>query len=216
MKHFITLFFFLLIIQKGFTQNGKTEIDKEKETIFTETSFKFSGSYIAPEFKYSNLNDDVCLFIGGRMGISFNDKFLLGLAFYGLIHSDDLMAERPSEYSGFNPTQELASLKFIYGGLALEYSFFNNKLVHFNIPVILGPGKVSIKGEDDIFFERIEKSTIFVLEPGLAVEVNLSKWLRIELGASYRYVTGVSLNTLGDKDLSNLSYNLILKFDFFK
>jgi hypothetical protein len=213
MRLFFTSLLLLFILQVGFAQTDKAK-DNNTETVFEKGSIKFSGSYISPEVKIGSVYEDLGLFAGGKMGVSFNNRFLLGLGFYGLINNSDLIAERPSDY-GFDPSQELASIKFIYGGLALEYSFFSSKVVHFNIPVFVGPGKVSIKGEKDIFFDRIEKSSVFVVEPGLALEFNLFRFLKVDLGASYRYVNGTTLEALNDKDLSDISYNIALKFDFF-
>ena len=213
MRLIFTSLLLLLITQVGFAQ--KEETKNNTETVFKKGSIKFSGSFISPEVKIGNVYEDLGLFAGGKMGVSLNNKFLIGLGFYGLVNNSELFAERPSEF-GFNPTVELASIKFIYGGLSLEYSFFSNKVVHFNIPVFVGPGKVSIKGEEDMFFDRIEKSSVFVIEPGLALEFNLFKFLKIDLGASYRYVNGSVLESLDDEDLSDLSYNFTLKFDFFK
>ncbi len=214
MRLFFTSLLLLLITQVCFAQ--KEETKKDTETVFKRGSIKFSGSYISPEVKLGNVHEDNGLFAGGKMGVSFNNQFSLGIGFFGLINNSDLIAERPSDWSGFDPTQELASIKFIYGGLALEYSFFSNKVVHFNIPVVVGPGKVSLKGEKDIFLERLEKSSVFVIEPGLALEFNLFRFFKVDVGASYRYVNGSTLESLDDKDLSDLSYNLTLKFAFFK
>jgi hypothetical protein len=213
MRLIFTSLLILLIAQGGFAQKEETKNDTE--TVFKKGSIKFSGSFISPEVKLGNVYEDLGLFAGGKMGISFNNRFSLGLGFFGLLNNSELFAERPSDY-GFDPTIELASLKFIYGGLSLEYSFFSNKVVHFNIPVFVGPGKVSIKGEEDMFFDRIEKSSVFVIEPGLAIELNIFKFLKIDLGTSYRYVSGATLESLNDEDLSDLSYNITLKFDFFK
>lgn len=213
MKHFFTLLFLLLIIQESFAQKERIEEDNNEETVFTKDNFKFTGSYIALEFKMSDVRDDIGIFAGGKMGVSFNDRFSLGIAAYGLIYNSDFTVLAPDMWSDL--TQQLASIKFIYGGLLLEYTFFSNKIVHFNIPVVIGVGKASLKGEDHIFLERIEKSSAFVIEPGLELEVNLLEFLKVDLGASYRNVSNTSLQYIDDEDLVGLSYNLTFRFDFF-
>lgn len=213
MKRFFTLLFLLLIIQESFAQKERIEEDNNEETVFTKDNFKFTGSYIALEFKMSDVRDDIGIFAGGKMGFSFNNKFSLGIAAYGLIYNSDFTVLAPDMWSDL--TQQLASIKFIYGGLLLEYTFFSNKIVHFNIPVVIGVGKASLKGEDHIFLERIEKSSAFVIEPGLELEVNLLKFLKVDLGASYRNVSNTSLQYIDEEDLVGLSYNLTFRFDFF-
>ena len=213
MKRFFTLLFLLLIIQESFAQKERIEEDNNEETVFTKDNFKFTGSYIALEFKMSDVRDDIGIFAGGKMGFSFNNKFSLGIAAYGLIYNSDFTVLAPDMWSDL--TQQLASIKFIYGGLLLEYTFFSNKIVHFNIPVVIGVGKASLKGEDHIFLERIEKSSAFVIEQGLELEVNLLKFLKVDLGASYRNVSNTSLQYIDEEDLVGLSYNLTFRFDFF-
>ena len=161
----------------------------------------------------SDVRDDIGIFAGGKMGFSFNNKFSLGIAAYGLIYNSDFTVLAPDMWSDL--TQQLASIKFIYGGLLLEYTFFSNKIVHFNIPVVIGVGKASLKGEDHIFLERIEKSSAFVIEPGLELEVNLLEFLKVDLGASYRNVSNTSLQYIDEEDLGGVSYNLTFRFDFF-
>ena len=213
MKRFFTLLFLLLIIQESFAQKERIEEDNNEETVFTKDNIKFTGSYIALEFKMSDVRDDIGIFAGGKMGFSFNNKFSLGIAAYGLIYNSDFTVLAPDMWSDL--TQQLASIKFIYGGLLLEYTFFSNKIVHFNIPVVIGVGKASLKGEDHIFLERIEKSSAFVIEPGLELEVNLFKLLKVDLGVSYRNVSNTSLQYIDEEDLVGLSYNLTFRFEFF-
>ncbi|MBU8893203.1 MAG: hypothetical protein KOO66_10520 [Bacteroidales bacterium] len=213
MKRFFTLLFLLLIIQESFAQKERIEVDNNEETVFTKDNFKFTGSYIALEFKMSEVRDDIGIFAGGKMGFSFNNKFSLGIAAYGLIYNSDFTVLAPDMWSDL--TLQLASIKFIYGGLLLEYNFFSNKIVHFNIPVVIGVGKVSLKGEDDIFLERIEKSSAFVIEPGVELEFNLFKFLKVDVGASYRNVSNTRLQYIDDEDLEGLSYNLTFRFGLF-
>jgi hypothetical protein len=54
-----------------------------------------------------------------------------------------------------------------------------------------------------------------VVEPGLEVEINVTRFFKIGLGASYRLVRQSDLITVSDKDLSGFSGGLSLKFGKF-
>ena len=219
MKQIFTLLLLALIVQVGFAQEekpvrpaGETEKKDDMKTIFTKDNLKLTGGYIAPEIKVGDVHEDISLFVGGRMGFTFNDKFSMGLAGYGLVSNSNFDINRTG-------TPESVSIGFGYGGLNMEYTLFSNKVVHFTIPVVVGVGGVYLyEDQGDYLYDNfydIENSAAFVVEPGVTVELNLFKFFRIDLGASYRYVAGTELVYLQDSDLSDLSFNATFKFGFF-
>ena len=56
--------------------------------------------------------------------------------------------------------------------------------------------------------------SFFVLEPGLMVEMNLVKWMRLNGGISYRYAPGVAMASLPNS-FNNFSGIVTLKFGKF-
>jgi hypothetical protein len=60
-----------------------------------------------------------------------------------------------------------------------------------------------------------ETTAFFVVEPGLEVEVNITRFFKIGIGASYRLVRESDLSTVSDNDLSGFSGGLSLKFGKF-
>ncbi|MFZ1729098.1 MAG: hypothetical protein WBQ23_06980 [Bacteroidota bacterium] len=58
--------------------------------------------------------------------------------------------------------------------------------------------------------------SVFVVEPAVNVELNVTEWFRISAGASYRFVSGLNeLQGIEDKDLSGPSGSLSMKFGAF-
>jgi hypothetical protein len=55
----------------------------------------------------------------------------------------------------------------------------------------------------------------FVAEPGIAIEVNVFKWMRFSPGVSYRAAFNSNGQGLSDSALSAMSYNMTLKFGKF-
>ncbi len=56
---------------------------------------------------------------------------------------------------------------------------------------------------------------IFVIQPTLGVELNVTRFFRIEAGSSYRYVIGTDLDDMTDDDLRGFGAELTLKFGKF-
>lgn len=210
MKKLFTLLLIALFVQVSFAQEEKVKEEDDMQTVFNKDNLKFTGGYLAPEIKVSNMHEDISMLIGGKLGFTFNEKFSLGMAGYGLVNNSNFYID---------DLNQLASIGFGYGGLNMEYTIFSNKVVHFTIPVVLGVGGVTLYEDDGDFFnsewEEIENSAAFIAEPGVNIELNLFKFFRVDLGASYRYVSGTALDYLEDEDLTDLSFNATFKFGFF-
>ena len=217
MKKIVTFLLLALMVQASIAQEVKKEEKKNKRddinTICTKDNLKITGGYLAPELKVGNVYEDISLFLGGKIGMTFNDKFTLGIGGYGLTNNSNFDLQLTPT------TTQLSRVSMGYGGLALEYTFFTNKKIHFSIPVMVGVGGVYIYEDDGDYFnsswDEIENSAAFVVEPGVDVEFNLFKFFRVGIGASYRLVSQTSLQYLEDEDLSDYTINATFKFGFF-
>lgn len=215
MKKIFTIVLVAFFVQVGFAQEeGKEKVKKGDDinTIFNKDNLKFTGGYIAPEIKVGNVHEDVSMFIGGRMGFTFNRKFSVGLAAYGLSNNSNFMDNR------FSTTDPLR-IGMVYGGLNMEYTLFSNSVIHFTVPVVVGATGVYVYEDDGDFFgneyDEVENSAGFIVEPGVNVELNVFKFMRLDLGVGYRYVAETDLMYLTDADLTDLSFNATFKFGFF-
>ncbi len=219
MKKIFTIALLALMVQFSFAQEEKKDEKKGKRddinTIFTKDNLKVTGGFIAPQVRVGNVHEDVSMMLGGKIGMTFNDRFSLGLAGYGLTNNSNF------DINVATPQQELVRLGMGYGGLNLEYTLFTNNKVHFSIPVLVGAGGVYVYEDDGDYFnsewDEIENSAAFIVEPGIDVELNLFKFFRVGLGATYRYVsqTDLPISDLSDEDLSGLMFNASFKFGFF-
>ena len=215
MKKIFTIVLLALLVQISFAQEEETKEKRGSDfnTIFNKDNLKVTGGYIAPELKIGNVHEDASLFVGGKIGMILNDKFSIGLAGYGLANNSNF------DINVGTPQQELVRIGMGYCGLSLEYTMFSDKKIHFTIPVVLGAAGIYIYEDDGDFFNNdfneIENSVAFVVEPGVNIELNLFKFFRVDLGASYRLVSQTDLVYLQDEDLSDLSFNATFKFGFF-
>lgn len=163
-----------------------------------------SGGMGGPVVKVSSVAGTASLFVGGRGGWVINRKFVLGGGGYGLsnenIRATDLGDGR-------------ARLSMGYGGLELGYMHDVSRLVHWSTHLLIGAGNVS--WDPPAASSDNEEARFFVAEPELQMVVNVTKFLRIGAGASYRIVTGPGLREVSGKDLSGVAGVLVFKFGGF-
>jgi len=112
----------------------------------------------------------------------------------------------------------------MYGqvGGFVEYVVASEKAVHLAFNVFTGAGfTLQYKREwqnDAHEFDwdyNEDQNWFFVAEPGVTVEFNVFKWMRFSPGVSYRAAFNSDGRGLDDRALSNISYNLSMKFGKF-
>jgi hypothetical protein len=169
-----------------------------------------TGGYGGPVLVYSRIQGRDALLFGGRGGWIANHRFVLGGGGFAL-------TTRVPAPAGAPDIGEALRTEFAYGGLWLEYIFLPDKLVHGSIGTLIGGGAVSysrirrIERQD----REVESDVVFTIDPVVAVEMNLLPFLRVSLGAGYRYVGSVELTGLREEDLSGFTGSLMLKFGRF-
>jgi len=185
----------------------------EDETLF---SGKIShGGYGGPEIRTTVVNGEYGALVGGRAAYIINRSYSLGIAGYGLVNN--IKADAPYDTS---------YIHFGYGGLLLGYEMRPDKLVHLSFNTLVGAGGATLgdkfedsdrDNDEDWDRDRWEDKgdVFFVLEPSLNLTLNMTKFFRIDLGGSYRYITGINLAGVKADELSGPSINLTLRFGFF-
>jgi hypothetical protein len=177
---------------------AQDEPQEEFQTLFG--SDYNSGGYGALEFRFGQVNNNMSLLLGGRGGWVIGNKFVIGGGGYGMTTNNILGNNQL--IAGVDSTD--LKLGLGYGGIMLEYIAMPHKAIHFSFPLILGAGGASvskkiydpnntINSEDWTNYEIVESSGFFVVEPGVNVDLNLIKFMRISFGAKYSVITGTNL-----------------------
>lgn len=197
--------------------NANNSIAQEKESREMKTIFGSGnishGGYGALMISYSQLDGKDAILIGARGGWLINHSVTIGLAGYGI--ASDL------EYSDKYPyVNEPVNLAGGYGGLFIEPILAPKYPVHVAFPIIIGAGGLAYVSStwddnDDWNDEVYNSDAFFVLEPGIEIEFNLVHFMRLSLGASYRYTSNLDLYKTDPKILDDFSYGLTLKFGKF-
>jgi hypothetical protein len=137
----------------------------------------------------------------------------------------------------FSPTNVAPLfLKSRFEAIKLEYTFNPDAAIHISFPLTIGMGSASLDSSNgksfprdslDNHFGRNDKkdkgfeSNIFVIQPGLNIEGNIIKYVKMFVGVSYRIAINTNnnsvVNAVNTSTLQGLSINLGLKvglFDF--
>lgn len=215
MKKFLYLCTFAMVML--LLSNDLYAQDTEYKTIFNTKEASLSG-WGAFDIKAGQvLGDEIGMYMGGKGGLLINNTFTIGLAGYGLLPFHRLE-------SVVNINNENPYLFFGYGGLYLEYIIKPMNAVHINANCIIGGGGAGYiyavyrsnryDGYDEYDYVT---DPVFVIEPGINMGVNLTKWFRIDVGGSYRFVNVIEdYDIVSEDDLKGFSGNISFKFGLFK
>jgi hypothetical protein len=161
------------------------------------------GLFGGPVLKYSYLDERFAFIVGGRGAISFYDIFAIGGGGYGLVN-EIRVPNSQSPYEQY--------LSFGYGGVILEFLIASHKVVHLSMHTLIGGGGLYYH---DYYWRTSGDDVFFVLEPGLDLELNVSRYFRIGMGGTYRFVNGVSVPEFTNQDMSGFCAALTFKFGRF-
>jgi hypothetical protein len=172
----------------------------------THTLFKSSvkvSELWTPEVKINSIQGDVGTLIGFYGGTVIDRTFLIGIA------------------GGANLSQP--RVNYGYFGAIGQYIYKPASLWHFSAQLLVAYG--SAKDYEDPKsglldnFMNVSGAGFFLMEPGMNLELNLSKKLTLIGGISYRFVMGMDENSenlsithVTNEDMSGVNFNIGLKF----
>jgi hypothetical protein len=194
---------FVLIVILMFLSNGMAAQQPDSTQSLFKSEIKVSELY-TPEIKFNSIQGDIGTLIGMYGGIVINRTFLVGI-------SGGVNLGHPRVNYGY------------FGGIG-QYIWNPSKMVHFSSQLLVAFGSTKDyehpkSGPLDNFW-NISGAGFFVMEPGINLELNLSRRHILVAGISYRFVSGlnenhenVSITHVTNKDLSGINFNIGLKFN---
>jgi len=138
------------------------------------------GFYVSPAYQLTSATGQAVHNVQGSAGLLINRRFSIGGAFYA----------SANEFTPVGEADPNLYLDLRYGGLRAEYIWNPDGLVHLSYPVTAGLGEAQMdlrRGE-----REFNEAYFFFIEPGVQAELNLTSYLRLVAGGTYRYVTGMS------------------------
>lgn len=180
-------YIYLILFLFGVTQVQAQE-ESEYKTIFGGTQMGGYGSF---SIGYSLIDSSHALTFSARGGAILGNTLTMGLGGSGFV----------TEYKNNPSLSKKGSLAGGYGGVFIELIIFGRSPVHIAIPVIAGIGGAAYTTweNEGVEYSRVNEvqdySTFLVVEPGVELEFNVAKFLRIAGYFNYRYTSELDLST---------------------
>lgn len=180
---------------------------KEATTLFKNggrLTTERMGFFVAPAVGLTQLDDAAAALFHVRGGLNFSDVFSFG-GFYNA-----------SMHQIVPKSETLANIYMDYwsaGGL-LEFTAFAKKLVHVTFPIQVGIGEVQMDNEEGD--AELGEANFAVIEPAALIELNLHKYVRLNVGAGYRWISDMEYRNFDQRSLAGLTGYAGLRFGWFR
>lgn len=184
-----------------------TQAQEEMKYLFQGKDGNMKVSGFAGVFnEFSEVDNDFGFSMGGGAALLLDRRFFLGA--YGM----GLTTRHLKRYSVYDytlntniQTDDLYT-RFGHGGLWLGYIHKPQNAINWGVNMKIGWGAVTLSEQEYYVnapdynyngWDRYDKDNVFVFTPEANLNLNLLKWMRVNVGLGYRLVTGVN-NTYGE------------------
>ncbi len=206
----------------GNAQENTVENNDDFGTLFGKNQDVKLGWFVGFDNGYTQFDSRDVHLSGLSAGLIINHNFTIGFSGSGWTNRNNLYYENILDSTG-------AYLEGGFGHMLFEFTPFARSPIHFTFPLLIGGGAASYISETDYDWDysgwdyhewdnhhkNLDTDLFCSIEPGIRIEANVCRFLRLNAGASYRYVSGLQLvNTSGDM-MNNFSATFGLKFGKF-
>jgi hypothetical protein len=215
MKKLVMILGVLAVTLAAFAQQEDKSTSNKSDEIQTIMGKNNAvGGYGALTIQYTELEGRDAFIFGARGGILMGHMMALGLGgsgFFNDVHHDVVSGQNISLAGG-------------YGGFFFEPVILPKFPVHISFPILIGAGGVSVYSvNDDNKWNDNYKSeasdAFMVIEPGIEVELNITRFFRFCMGGYYRYTSDVDIQdpryTVPTDILQGFSGGVTFKFGRF-
>lgn len=200
----------------GFPFNENREKSQsETETLIGSGEFTATG-FGGPFMTTTEINGNRSYFVGGRGAAIFNRTFILGGGGCGLVHPTSRTDLTGIQYNGDKKYVHMG-----YGGLLVGVNLLQQNIINFSATSLIGAGGLAYSEhydddeEGQHNDESVDAEEFFVCEPTLMLHLNVTQWMRVGAGMSYRYTNGIHTQDLSDSDFRNWSTVFAVDFGWF-
>ena len=171
------------------------------------------GGFGGFSFRGTEFNHKDIIMAGFRGGWIINRALAIGFEGHGIIPT--------AEYENIDPDYAITSRSVGgYGGMFLEPIILSNKVVHITFPISGGAGWLGyiVDWEHNNNYysnDLIDDDVFWYIEPGAALELNVARNFRINLGASYRFTEDLDLASTSPAAFEAWNYFITFKFGSF-
>jgi hypothetical protein len=193
--------------------------DESAQTLFGRDKGTV-GWYVEFPGSYGQLDNTTLAAPGFGFGVVADNQLAIGFRAHGLTRGDDELFF-DNAYNG-----EGAYMEGGYAGLLIEPKLSGEQPFHLTFPLLFALGGASYTSramypewdEDELEYHRkvLDTDAFLVFEPGVQMEVNVFRFMRFSVGASYRCTKGIELQSVRSTILNGASFTTSLKFGKFR
>ena len=186
MKKLLVFFGALAMTLTSFAQQDDEYYSDDIQTLMGKNNSV--GGYGAISIQYTELENRDAFVFGAKGAIVLGHMMSLGLAgsgFFNDVHYDVT-------------TEQDISLAGGYGGFFFEPILMPRFPVHVAFPIMIGAGGVAVVSVDqndnwNDNYKSEASDAFMVIEPGIELELNVTKFFRFSIGGYYRYTSDVDI-----------------------
>ncbi|MDO8896815.1 MAG: hypothetical protein Q7V19_04125 [Bacteroidales bacterium] len=209
MKYLKIIIAFMLISHIAISQESNRS---DYRTVFGNSKKVSHGGYGALTFGIGQVDGSQAIFTGIKGGWLIDHRLTLGIAGTGFVNNLHI---------DYGPGSVSSGLSGGYGGLLIEPILAPFSPVHLTFPIIIGAGGIAYV--DRYYWDNhssydpwvTDADAFFVFEPGIELEMNLLRFLRLSVGASYRLTSDIKMENAKSDALNGLAGSFSLKFGKF-
>ncbi len=174
------------------SQNNQNINNPDKKRI-EMTSFAFGGTGVL----FTQAKGQFTAMTGGRGSATFNNRFTFGGAGWGMIKGLEVNSINADVYQFF---------KFGYGGLEFGYVFYPGDRIRLGSNMLLAYGagfNETVPASSGTDFKMFP-----VLEPSVYWQLSMGKYLKLDIGVTWRYVPRSNFSYISSREMSSFSVYL--------
>jgi len=165
------------------------------------------GGFGGPMARVTTVAGETMVMGGAGGAFLIDRRFAIGGAGFAGTRAVDVV---------FDGTRRRGEMDVGYGGVTFEFITRPSRLVHATFGALLGGGTVSVYPDAMRPRDRNDADDTFgVVEPQVALELNVTQWFRVGAAAGYRAAFGSDTDRLADNRLSGASGTLVFRFGRF-
>lgn len=207
MKHLkiIALLFILF-----FTDQTKAQKSENSNYIeFNDRKSVVHGVYLGFNGSYGQMDNKDTHFLGLKAAYVANQQFEIGISINGFYSQQNFIGR---------PSTDKEDLVGAYGGIHLEPIFFSKHKVNLSFPILFGVGAAAYTdfnfNDDNDEFDN-SGDAFSIIEPGVSILYNLSRYVQLETSVKYRISSKLDIFEGGIKRINGFSAGLGIKVGVF-
>ncbi|MGC6431163.1 MAG: hypothetical protein ACON5F_08990 [Jejuia sp.] len=212
MNRILTILFVLIACNSLFGQKE----DSQDYVQFDDRKNVVHGVYLGFNLHYGQIDGRDTGFGNFKLAYVANRKIEIG--FGGTVFFNERDNDRPDLFNG-----DKIAMIGAYGGLHVEPILFGKRFISVSFPVLVGGGAVGYFGnnftndyegiDDDIKDEDLD--TFFIVEPGINILYNFSRYTQLETGFRYRFTSDYEQPLYKKGNINGFSVGIGLKVGIF-